>query len=74
MAVFLKMFLYAMALASAAAVGQHVRIACSHEHCLGNLWECLAVLQRQAQLVRGNTNTCPAPNHSQCSNGPSREE
>lgn len=45
MAVFLKMFLYVMALASAAAVGQHVRIACSHEHCLGNLWECLAVLQ-----------------------------
>lgn len=73
-AVILKTFLYTTALASAAALGQHVRTACSHEHSLGNLCECLAVLQRQAQLVRGKTNTCPAPNHSQCPKGPSREE
>lgn len=74
MAVILKTFLYVTALASAAALGQHMSTACSHEHCLGNLCECLAVLWRQPQLVRAKTNTCPAPNHSQCPNGPSREK
>lgn len=73
-AVILKTFLHSTVLASAAALGQHMRTAFGHEHCLGNLCECLAVLQRQAQLVRGKTSPCPVPNHSRCPNGPSREE
>ena len=46
----------------------------SHERCLGNLCDCLAVLQRQARLVRSKAEPCLAPNRAQCRNSPSRAE